>query len=108
LYHLLVVIIFLPPLTLLAHHWQEELEVPYEIKFYKRDQNQRAPKELLKIHPLGKAPVITDGDTTLAESGAIIRAYIFFQPSTRLMHRPKSTLSINTVTVALPHPRRAN
>ena len=24
------------------------------------------------MHPLGKAPIITDGDLTLAESGAII------------------------------------
>lgn len=53
---------------------KEELEVPYEIKFYKREPNQLAPKELLKVNPLGKAPVITDGDVTLAESGAIIRA----------------------------------
>jgi hypothetical protein len=53
---------------------KEELEVPYEIKFYQRDSNQLAPKELLNVNPLGKAPVITDGDVTLAESGAIIRA----------------------------------
>ncbi|KAN0125896.1 Thioredoxin-like fold [Russula decolorans] len=54
----------------------EELEVPYEIKYYQRDSNQLAPKELLNIHPLGKAPVITDGDVTLAESGAIIQYII--------------------------------
>jgi len=58
--------------------YQEELEVPYEIKVYKRDENKRAPIELLRIHPLGKSPVITDGDVTLAESGAIIRAYVVF------------------------------
>ncbi|KAI0002538.1 thioredoxin-like protein [Russula compacta] len=54
----------------------EELEVPYEIKFYQRDSNLRAPKELLNVHPLGKSPVITDGDITLAESGAIIQYVI--------------------------------
>ncbi|KAI0281763.1 thioredoxin-like protein [Russula aff. rugulosa BPL654] len=54
----------------------EELEVPYEIKFYQREPNQLAPKELLKVNPLGKAPVITDGDVTLAESGAIIQYII--------------------------------
>jgi len=54
----------------------EELEVPYEIKVYKRDKNKLAPIELLKIHPLGKSPVITDGDVTLAESGAIIQYII--------------------------------
>ena len=51
----------------------EELELPYEIKFYERDKDTMlAPPELFKIHPLGKSPVITDGDTTVAESGAII------------------------------------
>ncbi len=56
---------------------KEELEVPYEIKFYQRNSKTLlAPKELLNINPLGKAPVITDGDVTLAESGAIIRAHL--------------------------------
>ncbi len=51
----------------------EELETPYEIKFYERDKiTILAPKELKQIHALGKSPVITDGDVTVAESGAII------------------------------------
>ena len=50
--------------------------MPYDVKFYQRTAGQRAPKELRNIHPLGKSPVITDGDITLAESGAIIRVYL--------------------------------
>jgi glutathione S-transferase len=51
----------------------EELGLPYEIKKYQRNaQTMLAPPELLQVHPLGKSPVITDGDTTVAESGAII------------------------------------
>jgi glutathione S-transferase len=51
----------------------EELGVPYEIKFYQRDATTRlAPPELTAIHPLGKSPVITDGDRVVHESGAII------------------------------------
>ncbi|MEO6799599.1 MAG: glutathione S-transferase [Rhodanobacter sp.] len=51
----------------------EELDVPYEIKRYQRDPGTMlAPRELRAIHPLGKSPVITDGELTLAESGAII------------------------------------
>jgi glutathione S-transferase len=51
----------------------EELGLDYEIKFYKRDPKTRlAPPELTAIHPLGKAPIVTDGDVTVAESGAII------------------------------------
>jgi glutathione S-transferase len=51
----------------------EELQVPYEIKFYKRDAvTNLAPPELLEVHPLGKSPVITDGEHVIAESGAIV------------------------------------
>ena len=51
----------------------EELGLDYEIRHYKRDaKTSLAPPELLKVHPLGKSPVITDGDLTLAESGAIV------------------------------------
>ena len=51
----------------------EELGTPYEMKRYQRNAETRlAPPELAKIHPLGKSPVITDGDTTIAESGAIV------------------------------------
>jgi glutathione S-transferase len=51
----------------------EELGVPYEVKRYERDaQTMLAPPELRAIHPLGKSPVITDGDKTVAETGAIV------------------------------------
>jgi len=51
----------------------EELGLPYEIKCYERDpQTMLAPASLREVHPLGKSPVITDGELTLAESGAII------------------------------------
>ncbi|HWT52473.1 MAG TPA: glutathione S-transferase [Caulobacter sp.] len=51
----------------------EELGLPYEIKPYQRDpQTMLAPPELRAIHPLGKSPVITDGDKVIAETGAIV------------------------------------
>ena len=51
----------------------EELGLPYEVKRYQRDaKTMLAPPELLAVHPLGKSPVITDGEITLAESGAIV------------------------------------
>ena len=51
----------------------EELGLDYEIKRYQRDpQTMLAPASLRAVHPLGKSPVITDGELTLAESGAII------------------------------------
>jgi glutathione S-transferase len=51
----------------------EELALPYEVIQYARDEKTRlAPPELTKIHPLGKAPVVRDGDQIIIESGAII------------------------------------
>jgi len=55
----------------------EELGVPYEVRRYERDaKTMLAPPELLAIHPLGKSPVITDGDKTVAETGAIVEYII--------------------------------
>ncbi len=51
----------------------EELGLPYEMKRYQRNATTRlAPPELEAVHPLGKSPVITDGDIKIAESGAIV------------------------------------
>ncbi|MCB1998888.1 MAG: glutathione S-transferase [Burkholderiaceae bacterium] len=51
----------------------EELGLPYEVKRYARDRKTMlAPPELAAVHPLGKSPVITDGDVVVAESGAIV------------------------------------
>ena len=51
----------------------EELGVPYEVKRYERDaKTMLTPPELRAVHPLGKSPVITDGDRTIAETGAIV------------------------------------
>lgn len=55
----------------------EELQLPYEIKRYTRNpQTMLAPAELKQVHPLGKSPVITDGELTLAESAAILEYLI--------------------------------
>ena len=50
----------------------EELAVPYEVRRYEREEGLRAPAALRAVHPLGKSPVITDGQHTIAESGAIL------------------------------------
>jgi glutathione S-transferase len=51
----------------------EELGAEYEVRRYERDpKTLLAPASLVAVHPLGKSPVITDGDLTVAESGAII------------------------------------
>ena len=51
----------------------EELGLAYEIQHYQRNpKTMLAPPELMQVHPLGKSPVITDGDTVVAETGAIV------------------------------------
>ncbi|NTE86899.1 glutathione S-transferase family protein [Agrobacterium rubi] len=54
----------------------EELGLDYEVKTYARGPDMRAPKSLKAVHPLGKSPVIEDGGTVYAESGAIIEYLI--------------------------------
>jgi glutathione S-transferase len=63
----------------------EELEVPYRLLRYERDPVTRlAPADYKALHPFGTAPVITDGDLVLAESGAIIDYIIAKYGSSRL------------------------
>lgn len=56
----------------------EELDLPYEIRFYKRDpKTMLAPRGMRQVHPLGKSPILEDTDgpggmgVTLVETGAI-------------------------------------
>ncbi|MDP2329611.1 MAG: glutathione S-transferase [Reyranella sp.] len=51
----------------------EELGIPYELKVYDRHPVTRlAQPDYKALHPIGAAPVITDGDLVLAESAAIV------------------------------------
>jgi len=50
----------------------EELEIEHEIVHYTRNaETGLAPPELLAIHPMGKSPLLEDGDVVIAETGAI-------------------------------------
>jgi glutathione S-transferase len=67
----------------------EELGLGYEVRLYKRDPKTKlAPSSLKAVHPLGKSPVITDGDTTVAETGAIIEYLIEKYGEGRLIPPP--------------------
>ncbi len=69
----------------------EELGVGYSIGAYSRDPVTRlAPPELKAVHPLGKAPVIEDGDLQLAESGAIVDYLIRTYGNGCLLPAPRS------------------
>ncbi|WP_428376067.1 glutathione S-transferase family protein [Lichenicoccus sp.] len=89
-------------MTLTVHHLNnsrsqrvlfllEELEVPYEIRRYERNpRTMLAPASLRAVHPLGKSPVVTDGDRTLAETGAIMEYLATTYGDGRLMPQPGS------------------
>ncbi|SPO31424.1 probable bifunctional protein (related to glutathione S-transferase/ probable histidinol dehydrogenase) [Ustilago trichophora] len=62
----------------------EELQVPYSIKHYKRDPVTRlAGDDLKQVHPLGRSPVLTDGNLTIIETNAIIHHLLqhYYDPS---------------------------
>jgi glutathione S-transferase len=64
----------------------EELEIPYELKRYTRDPvTMLAPADYKALHPIGAAPVITDGDLVLAESAAVVDYIIARYGDGRLM-----------------------
>lgn len=67
----------------------EELEIAYELKRYARDPvTMLAPADYKALHPIGSAPVITDGDLVLAESGAVVEYIIATYGHGRLALKP--------------------
>jgi len=71
----------------------EELELPYQIQRYQRDAITRlAPPALKAVHPLGKSPVLVDGERTVIESGAIVDYLIRRHGQSRLQPAPESPL----------------
>ena len=71
----------------------EELELPYQIQRYQRDAITRlAPPAMKAVHPLGKSPVLVDGERTVIESGAIVDYLIRRHGQSRLQPAPESPL----------------
>ncbi|MCZ2720786.1 glutathione S-transferase [Marinomonas sp. 15G1-11] len=69
----------------------EELNTPYNLIKHTRDsQTNLAPQSLKDIHPLGKAPIIVDGDTILCESSSIME-YILDQDQKQRLRPAKNT-----------------
>ncbi len=69
----------------------EELGLDYEIEHYKRDpKTSMAPESLKQVHPLGKAPILTDDDRVLAESGPILEYLVEHRGQGRLSPEPGS------------------
>jgi glutathione S-transferase len=71
----------------------EELALPYEIIHYKRSTIMAAPPEMKRLHPLGKAPIIEEDGTIIAETGAIIE-YIVETAGGRLGAPPERAAAL--------------
>jgi glutathione S-transferase len=68
----------------------EELGLEYKLEAHPREASGAAPPPLKAVHPLGKAPVIRDGDTLLAESGAIVDYIVHRHAGGRLAAHPEA------------------
>jgi glutathione S-transferase len=68
----------------------EELGLPYGLELFQRQANGAAPDALKAIHALGRAPIIRDGDTVLAESGAIVDYIVHRYARGRLSVAPEA------------------
>jgi glutathione S-transferase len=68
----------------------EELGLEYKLELFQRNANGSAPDAMKEIHALGKAPLIRDGDTVLAESGAIVDYIVHRHAGDRLAVAPAS------------------
>ena len=67
----------------------EELGLPYALEAFPREPSGAAPPQFTEIHALGKAPAIRDGDTVLAESGAIVDYLVRRHANGRLALAPQ-------------------
>jgi glutathione S-transferase len=68
----------------------EELAIAYTLQRYERDATTRlAPAAYKALHPAGTAPIITDGNVVLAESGAILEYLIAKYGKGRLAVQPE-------------------
>lgn len=69
----------------------EELGLKYEVVHHQRNpKTNLAPDSLRAIHPLGKAPVLVDGDKVLVESGAILEYLVDTYGAGRFKPAPKT------------------
>ena len=76
----------------------EELGLEYQLEIFPRNPNGAAPDAMKAIQPLGRAPVIRDGDTVLAESGAIVDYIVHRHANGRLACRRRRRSTHATFT----------
>ena len=70
----------------------EELGLQYRLENLNRLESGMAPAALKDVHPVGAAPVIRDGNTVLAESGAILEYIAHRHGGSRFSPPPSSPI----------------
>jgi glutathione S-transferase len=68
----------------------EELGLEYRLEVFPREKSGAAPAPMKALHAIGKAPIIRDGDTVLAESGAIVDYIVHRHAGGRLAVEPQA------------------
>ncbi len=66
----------------------EELQVPYEVVPVDMSPEYRASPEWRRLNPVGKVPVMKDGDLTMYESGAMVQSVLEKYGDGRLQPAP--------------------
>ena len=68
----------------------EELGLSYDLELYKLGDPGMRSSEYLKVHPMGRVPVLEDGDTKIFESGAIVQYVLAKYGEGKLLPIPSS------------------
>lgn len=66
----------------------QELELPHEVRTIDFGADYRASPEWRALNPVGKVPVMTDGEFTMFESGAMVQYLLDRYGEGRLQPRP--------------------
>ncbi len=69
----MAIVLYHHPFSRAAHTlWMlEEVGVPYELRFVDIMAGAQKSPELVKLNPMGKIPILVDGDTVVTENAAI-------------------------------------
>ena len=71
-----------------ALRFMEELEQPYRLEVINLQNGDQKKPEFLKLNPMGKVPLVLDGDVAVAETGAIFTYLADKYAPGRLAPRP--------------------
>ena len=66
----------------------EELDIPYQLTRVNFSPEYRASAQWRQLNPVGKVPVMTDGDLTMFESGAMVQYVLDRYAQGRLQPTP--------------------